>query len=304
MDYRIAAEILLRTLDDLDRADLTTPPLRRGRMARVELDDRLQPDHERLENELTERGLFPAPSLLLVIEGETESLLIPRVLDEVYGNPVPRSLVQIIDMKGIDRDLDLLVRREVAPWIGEDRGDYVLLSRPPTRVLVAVDPEKGYATPRLREEKREGLVRRIVESLDSNYRTESVRRDLDGLVEITAWGKYPWEFANFNLTEIAKGIEKCVKVPAGISRKDIIASLKAERSVTGRSPNVANVCKPWRHQLSKPDLAEALWPLLRNRIAREMTEGPPFRTPALRVGVRALELALSAHRRSVALPVK
>jgi hypothetical protein len=87
--------------------------------------------------------------------------------------PSCESLVQIVGMESIDRDLDLLVRREVAPRLGESHGDFVWLVRPPTRMLLAVDPEKRYATNALREHERTKLVTRIYESLDPQYRTAS-----------------------------------------------------------------------------------------------------------------------------------
>lgn len=61
-------------------------------------------------------------------------------------NPVPPALVEPVDMKGIDRGLDLLVRHVAGPKLGDDQGDFILLTRPPTRVLVAVDPDKRFAT--------------------------------------------------------------------------------------------------------------------------------------------------------------
>lgn len=87
MDYRIAAEILLRALDDLDQGDLSRPPPRKGRMYKAVLDDRLLAEPGHLEEALAERGLSPLPALLLVLEGETERLLMPRVLDEIFGEP-------------------------------------------------------------------------------------------------------------------------------------------------------------------------------------------------------------------------
>ena len=89
MDHRIAAEILLRALDDLGRSDLSMPPPRAGRMYRTILDDRLLPDPMHLERALADRGLSARPALLLVLEGATEMLLMPRVLAEIYEKLVP-----------------------------------------------------------------------------------------------------------------------------------------------------------------------------------------------------------------------
>ena len=307
MDFRIAAELLLGAVEDIGRTDLTTPPPRTERVAWVVLDDRLRRDPDRTESALTARGLYPAPALLLVLEGNTEMLLMPDVLAELYGGPVPESIVQIVGMESIDRDLDLLVRREVAPRLGESHGDFVWLVRPPTRMLVAVDPEKRYASQSLRERERTKLVARIYEHLDAEYQTASSKSEVDLLVEITSWGKYPWEFANFTNAELARGIESCVAIPSGLSRTDLIAALQAERTVTDRSPNVDRICKPWPHHYSKVQLARALRPRLIAKVqadAHRRQSEKRVQTPATRVAARALELvAISTHRRNVVLPI-
>jgi hypothetical protein len=304
MDYRIASEILLRAVDDLGRAELSTPPPHSGRRVRAVLDDRLHPDSERIEPALTSRGLYPAPAVILVLEGKTETLLMPRVLAQMLGRAVPSTLVQIVGMETIDRDLDLLVRREIAPRLGESQGDFVWLARPPTRMLVAVDPEKAYATKEMREEQRTMLVRRIYESLDPQYQTAASQREVDLLVEIMCWGKYPWEFANFTDAELAAGITSLVPLPTGTTNADLKSALRTERYVTNRSPNVERICKPWPQHFTKRKLAEILWPRLKAKIQADMRRGAPYRTPATRVGVRTLELALSTRRRNVVLPVK
>lgn len=76
IDYRVAAEILLKAVDDLGWKDLSTPPPRLGRMVHVILDDRLRPDRAELDEALTRRGLSPQPSLLLVLEGDTEFMIV------------------------------------------------------------------------------------------------------------------------------------------------------------------------------------------------------------------------------------
>jgi hypothetical protein len=303
MDYRIAAEMLLRALDDLGREDLSHSPPRKGRMAHAPLDDRLRPEPERLEPELTQRGLYPVAALLLVLEGPTECILMGHLLDVIFGRPVPRSLIEIVDMKGVDRDLTLLVRREIVPWLGEDHGTFVFLRRPPTRVLVAVDPEKKYNTSTKRENERVKLVNHMFETLDPKYRTEGVRNGLDGLVEVRSWGKYPWEFANFTLTELAAAIRQCGTLPEAVTRTQLIATLKAERNRTGKLPDVEIAAKQLGGRLSKVRLAEALRDRLETKARKELAGNPPYRTPAVQVAARAVELALTIHRRNVVLPV-
>ena len=112
-------------------------------------------------------------------------------------------------MKTIDRDLDLLVRREAGPRLGDDLGnDAIILARPPSRILVAVDPEKNTPEGSVRSQ-RDKLVRRLHESLPAGMRSKTSIRQLRSLVDVVTWGTVPWEFANFTNTELAKAIMRC-----------------------------------------------------------------------------------------------
>ena len=59
MDHRIAAEILLRALDDLGRSDLSMPPARTGRMYATVLDGRPAPGHQQKDTK-TRHWRLPA----------------------------------------------------------------------------------------------------------------------------------------------------------------------------------------------------------------------------------------------------
>ena len=307
IDYRIAAEILLKAVDDLGRRDLSTPPPVAGRMFRATLDDRLLPDRASLDEALTSRGLSPQPSLLLALEGKTEMLLMPRVLQELYGAEVPPTLVEFVHMDTVDRDLDLLVRHSLSPRFGRDMGDAVFLTRPPTRILIAVDPEKKYRTRALQREERDKLARRLFEALPDAMRTPAARAEIDTVVHVTTWGTQPWEFANFTDRELALGILDCVSPPSGITTSALVSLIAAERARTSpaknRVANIENVTASWPRKATKIALVEALWPTLRRKIRRRPASGE-YRVPAARVGVLALQLALETHRRSVVLRVR
>jgi len=307
MDYRVAAEILLRTLDDLGRSDLSERPPRKGRMYGSVLDERLQAEPERLDEMLASRGLSPRPAVLLVLEGETEMLLMPRVLAEVYGKPVPSTLIEPVDMKTIDRDLDLLVRHEAGPRLGDNlTSDVVLLTRPPSRILVAVDPEKKYADRASVRRQRDLLVRRLHEALPAGMRSDAATRQLRHLVQVVTWGTVPWEFANFTNTELAEAIMQCSALPPGVTRRSLIADLAAERNVrttnARRSPDVEAVCRAWpaSAKFRKADLAEQLWPVLQEKVRRDIASGSRLRVPAARVAVKAFTMAFEYPRQSAA----
>jgi hypothetical protein len=300
MDFRVAAEVLLQSLDDLGREDLSKPPERTGRMAWAILDDRLPADATGLDRQLMSRGLSPHPSLLLALEGKTEMLLMPRVMAEIYGGPVPNRLVEPVFMDTVNRDLDLLVRHTLAPRFGRSYGDFVILERPPTRILVAVDPEKDYSTAVKQEAERQKLSRRLFEALPPAVQSPHAREDIDTLVTVTTWETGSWEFANFTDLELAKAIMKIATLPDQVTINDVRARVAGLRSAALAS-NIEHATKPWGVGVNKVKLAEALWPVLRRKVRRRLKSDTLDGLPAARVAKAALSLALQTHRRSVGL---
>jgi hypothetical protein len=311
MDYRIAAEVLLRSLDDLGCGDLPAWPPQKNRMYESALDERLQAKPERLDEILASRGLSPRPAVLLVLEGKTEMLLMPRVLAEAYGKPVPSTLIELVDMKTIDRDLDLFVRHEAGPRLGDNLADdAVLLARPPTRILVAVDPEKSYADRAGVRGQRDMLVRRLYEALPTGMQSGTTMRQLRSLVDVVTWGTTPWEFANFTNTELAKAIMQCSALPSGMTRRDLAAALETERNLRStnarRSPDVEAICRAWPRsaKFRKADLVEVLWPTLQRKVQRDLASGKRPRVPAARVAVKALTMAFEYPRHRPAILIR
>jgi hypothetical protein len=81
LDHRVAAEMLLRFHEDLaaaGAAPIIEPPDRRYADPRHR---QIPRDDAGLEQAVTDFGLSPHPSLVLVLEGETEMVLVPRALD-------------------------------------------------------------------------------------------------------------------------------------------------------------------------------------------------------------------------------
>jgi hypothetical protein len=125
-------------------------------------------------------------------------------------------------------------------------------------------------------------------------------KEMGTLVEVMTWGTVPWEFANFRDTELATAIMECVSLPPGVTRRDLVAALKAERLAgkanPDKSPNVEAICHTWPRKLRKVALAEALWPVLQAKVRKDVTSGNRLRVPAARVGVRALRMAAGSPR--------
>jgi hypothetical protein len=119
-----------------------------------QLDERLASDRYELEEVLTEFGLSPHPSVVLGVEGETEELTAGRIID-VLVPASQRGHIRVRNLHGTRRDLTLLADELAQPLAGAPaRGNWLTLRQPPTRLLVAMDPEEKYATPALCAEQR------------------------------------------------------------------------------------------------------------------------------------------------------
>jgi hypothetical protein len=197
--------------------------------------------------------------------------------------------------------------------LGDHLGDdAIILVRPPTRILVAVDPEDKYGGKNGARKERDKLVRRLHESLPAGARSKTSLRQLRSLVDVLTWGTVPWEFANFSNTELAKAIMRCTTVPPGVTQRDLVNALEAERTLKKRnpnirrSPNVEKICLSWpaNAKFDKLQLAEELWPILREKVRRDVESGKRLRVPATRAADKALNMARETPRRSVAIRVR
>ena len=300
MDLRIAAEMILRALDESGHQALASAP-KAPRPYRHDLDDRIPASSNGLEQALMEHDLSPNPSVLLVLEGRTEMLLMPKVLEEIYQGSIPPTLVETVLMDTVDRDLDLLVRHVIGLRFGDELGsEAVRLARTTSKLFVAVDPEHGYATPRDVAAKKKLLVDRLFEFLDARYKTSAAYAEIETLVTIETWGTATWEFANFTDSELATAL----KTTTGISRpwKDFLAAVRAERALP--RPDIENAGNRLGRYGDKMDIAHALMAVLQQKVRRRMEKGTLARLPAGRIGEAALRMALTHHRRSVALKIR
>jgi hypothetical protein len=238
-------------------------------------------------------------------------LLMPHVLAEVYGKPVPSTLIELVNMKTIDQKLDLFVRHEAGPRLGDNlTEDAVLLTRPPSRILVAVDPEKKYANRASVRGQRDMLVRRLHEALPVTMQSAATLQQLRPLVDVVTWGTVPWEFANFTNTDLARAIMQCSALPPGVTRHTLVAALAAERNIRStnarRSSDVEAICLAWpmSAKFRKTELAEQLWPVLQRKIQRDISSGGRLRVPSARVAVKALTMAFEFPRHRSAILVR
>ena len=154
------------------------------------------------------------------------------------------------------------------------------------------------------------LIGRLHDALPAGMRTAASIRQLRSLVHVVTWGTAPWEFANFSNTDLARAIIQHTALPPGMTRRALIADLEAERNVrrtnARRSPDVEAVCRAWpaTARFRKADLAEQLWPILQEKVRRDVTAGRRLRVPAAKVAVKALTMAFEHPRHQTAVWVR
>lgn len=293
MDYRLAADILDRFRSDLAGTNVAPS----GLSAPLSHEGLSSPTHS-LDAALTDLRLSPFPSLVLGVEGETEELLVPRVM-ELLGIELDPRWIHIVNYGGTKKDLSLLARYAAEPRLGRDLGSGVVLDRPFTRFLVLADAENKYTTAADRRKQRKLLLDSLAQKIPADLRADlylDTRRART--VEIRTWGKYPFEFAHFTDGQLAKVLLSLASVPHPGGRTGLVAAVHAER--LSSSPDITAVGWPGRGRISKLDLAEATWPVLEHRIRRAIARGHKG-PPIMQAVVRAYEMASGAFRSNMML---
>lgn len=176
MDFRIASEILFRYYEDLAReghAPPIEPPPQRWRH---ELHGRLKPKRG-IDRILTSFGLSPHPSLILVVEGETELLIFPRLMT-TFSVRQDDEFISIQNAEGVDKDISALLSYAIAPRFEKEADGHLGLLRPATRILVVADAEGTLATEEQRAHRRTVWVERILRTFPAG-RTDAVCASVD-----------------------------------------------------------------------------------------------------------------------------
>lgn len=284
LDYLRAAEMVIRCFEDckVDPASLTLGQRFQGEQLRI------SNRHESLDNSLARLGLSPHPRAVLIVEGETEELLAPRVQKHLHI-PADTRTVRILTMRSASRDLTKLAAFAAAPLIEHEDSDRALLrmSRPPTFILVAIDPDTPFDT-------TDGIAdehRKIVDELEAVVAAqgyEAKRSDLDQLIVIRTWTDGSFEFNHFTDEELVDAI---ADLDPTWTRKTLAVALAGVRRAGGDIKKV--IGQKGRRSTSKRALAEKLWPVLREKIDR--AEADPDH-PMPEIALRLLD-AYSLSRR-------
>ncbi len=287
MDFRLAADILDRFQKELGGTGAPSGvhvPLNR---------EGLSSKTHSLDAALTNLHLSPFPALVIGVEGETERRILPRVMEMLDINPARMCLVEYGGTtKG--KHLSLLARYAVQPMLGRDLGGGTALDRPVTRFLLLADAENDYETTALNRKQNTVILDFNAQEIPPKLRRDLYNNTLSGrMVEIRTWGKYPFEFAHFRDDQLADALQSAASSPYPGGRAALVAAIHNERLTT--SPNIDKINWRGRGKLSKPDLADTMWPILEQRIHRAIKgghKGPPI----MQAAVRAHGMAAASWR--------
>ena len=297
LDLRIAGELVLRYYDALVEARQAQPLPTGSQGFAGPFGDRLKPQRT-LDALLMDFGLSPHPRLVLVVEGATERLIVPRVM-QLLDVRVERDFISIEDAGGVDRDISSLLTY-LAPQLsgaGNERR-YVRYERPPSRFLVVFDAEGTFATNEQRRERRRAWIERLMAALPEERRNELVREQIARLVFVDTWNRRgdSFEFAHFTDLELARAVHDLDRRTDRPSVETMTQALKSIRVARGNIDGVLDDAR-----VPKPRLADALWPTLERKIQRARPRGTARRIPVVRTVMRAVRLAQELPRRNFVL---
>ena len=282
LDYRIAAEILLRFYEDLADRGVAEPLPRIADMGIGwhPLRDRLSSREQTLDEDLMDLGISPHPRVVLAVEGETEQAHVPLIWRELDYPDAPE-LMRLFMLGGVNKNLEKVAALAAAPLVGPKiqgaRPAWPLI-KPPTCFYVAVDPEGRYFAPQNVGRTRAAMLEEISETLKGQGTTAANPTELDQLVKIHTWAGPCYEYAHFTDDELADGIMAVHGTINGWTQDQLVEALGYWRSKSkdikrvwesgGWDGERRTVTGPWEYEVSKTKLAEALWPILKAKIDR------------------------------------
>lgn len=283
MDYRIAAEILLLFYEDLASRGQAEPLPDVPPGSSHHLRYRLSQRDRTLDEDLTHLGISPHPRVVLAVEGETEEAHIPLTW-KALDYPDAPELMRPLKLGGVDRDLEKVAALAAAPLISgkaPGRAGWLLI-KPPTCLYIAVDPEGQYFAPGKVPQTHTAILNEIKAVLKAQGVTEANPDDLGKLVKIHTWSQSCYEFAHFTDDELADAIMAVHMTINGWTRDQLVATLSDWRR---RGKDIKRVWESgrwdgqqpaptgrWDYEVSKTELANALWPVLEAKIERCRTD--------------------------------
>ena len=272
MELRIAADMLIHYYEDLVETGTADPLPDLPTTFTHPRSDRLKVTYPERAKTMQRFRLFNSPAVVIVVEGHTEMNILPRVLELSQAGP-STGLVTLVNLKSIDADIKLVARSVAVPLLLPERPGTATILRPLVGLVVAVDQENKYDSPEAIDSQRKTIINEIMESLPQELRTDTLRSQIADLVIVTTWGDGGcFEFAHFTDRELAEAIRRIAndlscgtrnKIPA---YEHIKEQLARQRSLGN---DIKKVWYPWKYQISKQQLAEQLWPVLRAKLGSD-----------------------------------
>lgn len=262
LDYLRAAEMVMRCVEDIG-LDVGALPLGdRPRRA----DQRISHRSQSLDNSLARLGLSPNYKAILVLEGETEEELAPYIRDRLRI-PKDRHALRIVVLRGVTKDLTKLAALALAPLIDDVDAERGLLrmSRPPTYLLIAVDPDRPFDTPEGIEKERNKILDEFKYVMGAQGYVAD-REQLSELVTIETWTGGKFEFSHFSDDELVGTLMKLEPTRDEATLRRSIAQRRANRE------DISNIWKKKERKTSKVALAKALKELLLQKVDAAMLD--------------------------------
>jgi hypothetical protein len=303
---RVAAELLLRAHEDLAAlGELPPLPDLSGSVWHAPQHDRLTPRYheaETLERALADLGLSPHPRVILLVEGETELVHVPRLLAE-FGQTQPQQ-VRVQRTKGSRVNTQLITRYDITPRIGRRVDDVWLLDATPTALVIAMDAEHKWATAEDRDRERRTLQEAVREEIRGQG-ADITQDDLDFLIRVRVWGDNKYELANFTDDELVTAVVQLVADNPNHDTASPTWLQKLRTELLDARQHHLDIKVPlgrMRVPDDKVALAEILWPVLLAKCEREWA-AEQVETPVLKVIVEVRDVvAQTSGGRALKVP--
>jgi hypothetical protein len=269
MDLRETAEILFLFHDDLTQRESTQTA--EGKPIEVShfSEERLSYRKNTLDEDLVSLGLSPHPRVVLAVEGESEEVHVPLIWKNLGYSDAPE-LMRTLRLGGVDKDLQKVAALAATPLVSKKIDDrHWDLLKPPTCLMIAVDPEGKFA-PRRIDNTRKGILDEI-KSVLSAQEARTTDKELGELLHIQTWSASCYEFAHFENEELADALMAVHKTVNGMTRDELIIALQKlrDRSKNGHERvDIKQVWGQWAYEPSKVELARELWSTLERKIQR------------------------------------
>jgi hypothetical protein len=281
MDNRIAGEMVLRFYEDA----VARPSPEFEEMS----EQRLRAEPAELDEALTEHGLSPHPLVIVALEGATEMTLAPLVAGHLGLRWHPR--IRFLDAEGVGSNLAALAAYAVTPGLGQEFPRGVLLTRPPTHLMVIRDAEGKSRSPEDREKIRKRWIDRVMRGLPDEFQNPATREQIEPLVKVETWtggaGRRVFEFAHFTDRQLAMAITAVHRDRGGSGQVEA----RHVRKIRSTSQRIDEAWKGLRPRPSKPEIALELWPVLQRRIDRAIDANRLESIPLARIVVEAAQRA-------------